>query len=86
MIEIIPNWLPIFVQFTVALITLTVGFHIICHFPLEGNLKQHFELNEKRVQIKETTVVLRCDYSEKSHLITLISLFQILCIAIYVKI
>ena len=32
MIEIIPNWHPIFVHFTVALITLSCVFFIICKF------------------------------------------------------
>jgi len=30
MIEIIPNWHPVFVHFTVALLSLAVGFHVIC--------------------------------------------------------
>jgi len=42
MIEIIPNWHPIFVHFTIALLSLAVGFHIICHFLSEGKLKQQF--------------------------------------------
>ncbi len=42
MIEIIPNSHPIFVHFTVALLSLAVGFHIICHFLSEGKLKQQF--------------------------------------------
>ena len=44
MIEIIPNWHPIFVHFTVALLSLAVGFHIICHFLSEGKLKQQFNI------------------------------------------
>ncbi len=42
MIEIIPNLHPIFVHFTVALLSLAVGFHIICHFLSDGKLKQQF--------------------------------------------
>jgi len=44
MIEIIPNWHPIFVHFTVALLSLAVGFYIICHFLSEGKLKQQFNI------------------------------------------
>ncbi len=44
MIEIIPNWHPIFVHYTVALLSLTVGFHIMCHFLTEGNLKQQLTI------------------------------------------
>lgn len=42
--EIIPNWHPIFVHFTVALLSLAVGFHIICHFLSEEKLKQQFNI------------------------------------------
>ena len=42
MIEIIPNWHPIFVHFTVALLSLAVCFHIVQPFFKEGIIKQHF--------------------------------------------
>ncbi len=42
MIEMIPNWHPIFVHFTVALLSLTVVFHLIHAFVSEGILKQQF--------------------------------------------
>ena len=42
MIEIIPNWHPIFVHFTVALLSLAVCFYIIHPFFKEGIIKQHF--------------------------------------------
>lgn len=41
MIEIIPNWHPIFVHYTVALLSLTVGFHLIYPLLPEGKIKQH---------------------------------------------
>jgi uncharacterized membrane protein len=44
MIEIIPNWHPVFVHFTVALLTLAVGFHILCPFLPAGVLRQQFEI------------------------------------------
>ena len=44
MFEIIPNWHPVFVHFTVALLSLTVGFHILYPFLPEGRIKQQFEI------------------------------------------
>ncbi len=44
MIEIIPNWHPIFVHFTIALLSLAVGFHVICPFLSDGTIKQHFTI------------------------------------------
>lgn len=41
MIEIIPNWHPIFVHFTVALLSLAVGFHLIYPLFPDGKIKQH---------------------------------------------
>ncbi len=40
--EIIPNWHPIFVHFTVALLSLSVGLFVISHF-LQGELRQQWE-------------------------------------------
>ena len=40
MFEIIPNWHPVFVHFTVALLSLAVGFHIIHPFLPAGKMKQ----------------------------------------------
>ena len=42
MIEIIPNWHPIFVHFTVALWSLAVVFHIVTAFLTEGNIRQQW--------------------------------------------
>jgi uncharacterized membrane protein len=44
MIEIIPNWHPIFVHFTVALLSLAVVFHFIYPFFSNGKIKQHFNI------------------------------------------
>ncbi len=41
--EIIPNWHPIFVHFTVALLSLSVGLFIASRF-LRGDLRQQWEL------------------------------------------
>ena len=40
MIEIIPNWHPIFVHFTVALWSLAIIFHLVTPLLPEGNIKQ----------------------------------------------
>ncbi|MCW9012768.1 MAG: DUF2231 domain-containing protein [Gammaproteobacteria bacterium] len=37
--EIIPNWHPIFVHFTVAMLTVSVGLYVMCVFMKEGQLK-----------------------------------------------
>ncbi|MCW8957076.1 MAG: DUF2231 domain-containing protein [Gammaproteobacteria bacterium] len=37
--EIIPNWHPIFVHFTVALLTVSVGLYAVCLFMNNSNLK-----------------------------------------------
>ena len=44
MIEIIPNWHPVFVHFTVALLSLAVGFHVICPLLPDGIIKQQFNI------------------------------------------
>jgi hypothetical protein len=36
MFEIIPNWHPIFVHFTVALLSLAVGLFVVVHFAVFG--------------------------------------------------
>ena len=41
MIEIIPNWHPVFVHFTVALLSLAVVFHFIHLFIADGNTRQN---------------------------------------------
>jgi len=41
--EIIPNWHPIFVHFTVALLSLSVGLFIVSGLLL-GGLRQQWEL------------------------------------------
>ena len=38
MIEIIPNWHPIFVHFTVALLIIAAIIHLLSHFLPKGNL------------------------------------------------
>jgi uncharacterized membrane protein len=43
MIEIIPNWHPIFVHFTVALLSLSVGLFVITRF-MDGPLKEQWLL------------------------------------------
>jgi len=44
MIEIIPNWHPIFVHFTVALWSLAIGFHVLITLIPEGSIKQQFSI------------------------------------------
>ena len=44
MIEIIPNWHPIFVHFTVALLSLAVGFHLIYPLLSDGKIKQQINI------------------------------------------
>ncbi len=44
MIEIIPNWHPVFVHFTVALLSLTVVFHIAHAFVSQSMLKQQLQI------------------------------------------
>ncbi|MEE8288415.1 MAG: hypothetical protein V3R25_03275 [Nitrosomonadaceae bacterium] len=44
MIEIIPNWHPVFVHFTVALLSLAVGFHVICPLLPDRIIKQQFNI------------------------------------------
>ncbi len=43
MFEIIPNWHPVLVHFTVALLSLTVCFHLLGRFMPDGSLKKQFE-------------------------------------------
>ncbi|MBF8270255.1 MAG: hypothetical protein HW386_1964 [Gammaproteobacteria bacterium] len=43
MIDIVPNWHPVFVHFTVALLSLTVCFHLLGRFMPAGSLKKQFE-------------------------------------------
>ena len=43
MIEIIPNWHPIFVHFTVALLSLAVGLFVVTRF-ISGPIKQQWEI------------------------------------------
>ena len=43
MIDIIPNWHPVFVHFTIALLSLTVCFHLLGRFVPAGDLKKQFE-------------------------------------------
>ena len=43
MLEIIPNWHPIFVHFTVALLSLSVGLFVITPF-IKAPLKQQWEI------------------------------------------
>lgn len=43
MFEIIPNWHPVFVHFTVALLSLTVCFHLLGRFIPDGSLRRQFE-------------------------------------------
>lgn len=40
MIDIIPNWHPIFVHYTVALLSLAVGFYVVNPWLSEGKIKQ----------------------------------------------
>ena len=42
MFVIIPNWHPVFVHFTVALLSLTVCFHLLGRFMPDGSLKKQF--------------------------------------------
>lgn len=44
MIEIIPNWHPFFVHFTVALLSLTVVFHVAHAYVSQGMLKQQLSI------------------------------------------
>ena len=44
MVQIIPNWHPIFVHFTVALWTITVVMHLIVAVYREGNIKQQMAI------------------------------------------
>ena len=44
MIEIIPNWHPIFVHFTVAMLSLAVGFHLIYPLFSDGKIKQQIHI------------------------------------------
>lgn len=44
MIEIIPNWHPVFVHFTVAMLSLTVGFHLIYPLLSDGKIKQQIHI------------------------------------------
>lgn len=37
--EIIPNWHPIFVHFTVALLAVSVGLYVACQFMNDGDIK-----------------------------------------------
>lgn len=37
--EIIPNWHPIFVHFTVALLSVSVGLYVVCQFMNDGDIK-----------------------------------------------
>ncbi|MBF8270847.1 MAG: hypothetical protein HW386_2556 [Gammaproteobacteria bacterium] len=43
MFEFIPNWHPIFVHYTVALLSLAVGFYLFGWFMTDGSLKKQFE-------------------------------------------
>jgi len=43
MIEIIPNWHPVFVHFTVALLSLAVGLFVVTHF-IKGPLKHSWSI------------------------------------------
>lgn len=38
MIEIVPNWHPVFVHFTVALLIIAAAIHLLSHFLLKGEL------------------------------------------------
>jgi uncharacterized membrane protein len=44
MLEIIPNWHPIFVHFTVALLSVAVGLHLITRFMSNGKLRSQWEI------------------------------------------
>ncbi len=46
MFEIIPNWHPIFVHFTVALLSLSVGLFVVTHF-MSGPLKEQWQIVAK---------------------------------------
>lgn len=46
MFEIIPNWHPIFVHFTVALLSLSVGLFVVTHF-MSGALKEQWQIVAK---------------------------------------
>lgn len=46
MIEIIPNWHPIFVHFTVALVTTSVGFYGLAYISARFNLVSKSLINE----------------------------------------
>ena len=39
MIEIIPNWHPIFVHFTVSMLSIAAGLHVLSHFVPGTTLK-----------------------------------------------
>ena len=40
MIEIIPNWHPVFVHFSVALLVIAALFHLLVHFSKNDNVTQ----------------------------------------------
>lgn len=44
MIQVIPNWHPVFVHFTVALLSLSVFFSIIVKFLRDGTLKEQWQI------------------------------------------
>ncbi|MFA6901769.1 MAG: DUF2231 domain-containing protein [Gallionellaceae bacterium] len=44
MVQIIPNWHPVFVHFTVALLSLAVVFELVVAVMREGNLKQQWQI------------------------------------------
>ena len=46
MFEIIPNWHPIFVHFTVALLSLSVGLFVVTYF-MSGALKEQWQIVAK---------------------------------------
>lgn len=44
MIEIVPNLHPLFVHFTVALLALTVGLHLLCRLMPEGEIRAQWQV------------------------------------------
>ncbi len=44
MIEIIPNWHPFFVHFTVALVSISVAFHLLARLASTEPLREHWQI------------------------------------------